>query len=523
MRAPYIVGHGVGTGTPVEAVGFNDQVTLDSIGLARSNRTVVMRLRYTDDQPPGHEMRFKAGAHDRYAHKVWQRTSRSGERLYREGLRFELAPEPPLHWVEVWLRPLTGSLLALPVEAVAVDAIAPFLSRSRLGTVALPRTPVGVVQYRAGMQNRPLVVAEPPDLSSDQEPALDRGGLTPAIEQLAARVASEADAAGDPRRTAVAIQQFLNREFDYSLDFLGRSGDEPLEDFLFRYKAGHCEYFASAMVLMLRAEGVPARLATGFLGGEFNPLEGYYIVRQLNAHAWVEAYIDESWRIYDPTPPVGRPGGPQDGLGNLLTQAWDYFEFRWDRYVLTYGLYDQIQFFLGARESWHKLWSLFASWGGDAPAETGTGDGPEQAADTPAAETMAAPIPWWRRWGPSLFFALLLAAMLVMRWRQRRPSGATGAYQALRRRLRRAGMSLTPALPPLAMVDGVAARFPDAARPTGTVVALYLRESFGGARLAADERATLRNASLLAARVLRRKADGKNKESADPGAEERAR
>jgi transglutaminase-like putative cysteine protease len=523
VRAPYIIGRGVGSGTPVEAIGFNDQVTLDSIGLARSNRTVVMRLRYADEQPPGHEMRFKAGAHDLYANKVWKRTPRDGETLRRSGLRFELTPQPPRHWVEVWLRPLTGSLLALPVEAVAVEAISPFLSRSRLGTVSLPNTVASVVQYRVGMQNRPLVAAPPPDPSSDEEPALDRGGLTPRIAALAARVASEADAAGDARRTADAIQQFLTTDYEYSLDFLGHSGDEPLEDFLFRYKAGHCEYFASAMVVMLRAEGVPARLATGFLGGEFNPIEGYYIVRQLNAHAWVEAYIDGAWRIYDPTPAAGRPGGPRDGLGNLLTQAWDYLEFRWDRYVLTYGFYDQIQFFLGVRDGWQKLWGFFARWGEDSPSQ----EAAPEAAQTPSVEGAAASppvIPWWRRWGPPLFFAALLLAMLVMRWRQGRPAGATGAYQALRRRLRRAGLPLAPSLAPLAMVEGVATHFPAAAQPAGMVVALYLRESFGGVRLAEAERELLRRASMQAARALRSKstqelvagAEGSEHRSAPP-------
>ena len=62
------------------------------------------------------------------------------------------------------------------------------------------------------------------------------------------------------------------------------------------------------MVLMLRSQGIPARLVTGFLGGEYNPFEGYYIVRESNAHAWVEACMPgEGWRIFDPTPPAGRP------------------------------------------------------------------------------------------------------------------------------------------------------------------------------------------------------------------------
>lgn len=99
-----------------------------------------------------------------------------------------------------------------------------------------------------------------------------------------------------------------------SLTLVGCGGDHPLEDFLFRYKSGHCEYFASAMVLLLRSQGIPARLVTGFLGGEYNRLEGYYVVRQVNAHAWVEAWIEgEGWRTFDATPPDGRPGSGGEG------------------------------------------------------------------------------------------------------------------------------------------------------------------------------------------------------------------
>lgn len=92
-------------------------------------------------------------------------------------------------------------------------------------------------------------------------------------------------------------------EFRYSL-----SGDvidprlDPIEDFLLNRKSGHCEFFASALALMLRAEGVPSRVVNGYKGGETNGVIGRYEVQQRHAHSWVEAYIDDRWITLDPSP-----------------------------------------------------------------------------------------------------------------------------------------------------------------------------------------------------------------------------
>ncbi len=506
VHAPYIMGRGAGTGTPIEAAGFTDQVTLDSIGLSRSNRSVVMRLNYDGGKPSGTEMRFKVGTHNYYQDGVWRRSSQRGAVLYRQGVRFDLSPDSasarPERWVEIWLRQLAGSRLAVPVEAVALESLVPAIMLTPAGTVSLPGYSAGVVQYRAGLGAEPVIFSAPPGLEPGQEPTLDTGGLSPKIEALAADVASQADAAGDPRLTAEAFQRYLSTEFEYTLDFLGRAGERPLEDFLFRFKSGHCEYFASAMVLMLRAEGVPARLVTGFLGGEYNPIEDYYIVRQLNSHAWVEAYLDGSWRSFDPTPASGRPVGPREGLGNLLTQAWDYLEFRWDRYVLTYGLSDQMQFFLGLREGWRNVWSLLSKIGKKGPRSE-DGDAPAPVAGEVEAEPAPAS-PWAHGWAlGGVGLALILAAFFLWRRRAAGPEGHN-AYQLLRRRLQRAGLTLEPSLPPLAVARIVERRYPAAALAASDVVELYLRESFGGVALGERQLEALHQASAQMATALRR-------------------
>jgi hypothetical protein len=115
------------------------------------------------------------------------------------------------------------------------------------------------------------------------------------------------------------------------------------DDFLLRERRGHCEYFAAGMVALLSAQGVPARIVGGFYGGRLNPLTGYFLIRREDAHAWVEAWDGSKWTTFDPTPPAMRPGNAQAGLLSTYASAIsDSVNYFWDRYVLTYGLSDQI-------------------------------------------------------------------------------------------------------------------------------------------------------------------------------------
>jgi len=118
---------------------------------------------------------------------------------------------------------------------------------------------------------------------------------------------------GDSFLRAKRIEAFLRNEFEYTLDTLfEKQSTGNLETFLFETPRGHCEYFASAMVLMLRALDIPARIATGYSSTNFNPLTGYYEVRRLDGHAWVETYIDGvGWLSFEPTPFYQLPGSSE--------------------------------------------------------------------------------------------------------------------------------------------------------------------------------------------------------------------
>src|SRR5436853_615371 len=103
------------------------------------------------------------------------------------------------------------------------------------------------------------------------------------------------------------------------------------------------------MVALLSAVDVPARIVGGFYGGQINPLTGYFIVRQEDAHAWVEVYDGGAWQTFDPTPASLRPGNQQTGLvGAYALALSDSVNYFWDRYVLTFGLGDQVALALDA-------------------------------------------------------------------------------------------------------------------------------------------------------------------------------
>ncbi|HVF61787.1 MAG TPA: DUF3488 and transglutaminase-like domain-containing protein [Thermoanaerobaculia bacterium] len=495
LRAPYIVGRGAPPmGSTIEAAGFTEEVTLDSIGQIRESREVALRLQFERGVQPVEEMRFKAATHEIYDGGRWGRSPKAGELQRRRGVRFWLVPGEPIAWVEIWRQPMRSSSLPLPVETLVVEpTVSSALDVDRGGAVSLPYVPVETLYYKVGMAARPVDAASGPAPAAEDR-TLDRGGVTPRIAELASRVMGE----GPPAERIRRLEAHLTQQYAYTADFTGRGTDNPIEDFLFTYRSGQCEYFASAMVLMLRAEGVPARLVTGFLGGEYNVFEGYYIVRDANAHAWVEAYLPGAgWRAFDPTPPAGRPVASAEGAFAVVRQAYDFLLFRWDRYVLTFGLYDQLTIFRTLRSLWLEIKGLFDRPDAAAPCPP---EAPEAPAEVPAPDAPGVEAPGAGELWPWLIAAAVLGAALALVWlRHRPPLTATAAYRALRRRLEREGARLPPSLAPLALRGEAARRHPEVAAPAARIVDLYLRESFGGMELSAPQREQL-HAALRAVR-----------------------
>ena len=149
----------------------------------------------------------------------------------------------------------------------------------------------------------------------------------------------------DDEETAIKILKFLKYgNYRYSLKGLPISSN-PLEDFLFKYKYGNCEYFASSMAILLRLNGIPARLVAGYKGGIYNEIGGYYLVRESDAHVWVEAFIkDKGWVRYDPTPSSTYPLKGENAFSKVKF-IFETINYYYINFVLSYDFNKQVALF----------------------------------------------------------------------------------------------------------------------------------------------------------------------------------
>jgi hypothetical protein len=151
--------------------------------------------------------------------------------------------------------------------------------------------------------------------------------------QIVARAANSYD-------KARAIENYLQSRYTYTLTFAGKPGNDPLAHFLFETHAGHCEYFASAMTILLRTLNIPAREVNGFLPGEYNDLGGDYIVRASDAHSWVEAYFPENgWITFDPTPAAA---DSRNAFLSRFGMYLDWMELSWNEWIVNYDFVHQV-------------------------------------------------------------------------------------------------------------------------------------------------------------------------------------
>ncbi len=192
----------------------------------------------------------------------------------------------------------------------------------------------------------------------------------------------------DPRRAAQTLERWLRSNLEYTLELA--DAEDPLADFLFDRRAGHCEHFATALAVMLRTQGIPSRVVGGFFGGEW--LGTRYVVRAGDAHAWVEAYVPGSgWLTFDATPESGRGSRPPPLLSRLV-DAFEQLEELWRTRVVDYSFSDQWDFVRGFIRP-----------------PRGAGGGEEEA----TTQTVTT-----KRPTKALFFALGAAALAWLLWRR---------------------------------------------------------------------------------------------------------
>ena len=349
--------------------GFSEDVELGRIGQIKLSNAVVMRIQVEGDPAPAREVHWRGIA----------LTTFDGRRWFSDAFNQTAAAESEDGWMYLHKTPPVEPRYALPLrytvllEPMASDALfvaaEPLRIRGRLAGGAtggrLPRRGY-LMQDKTGSLSNPFhnftnvryeAVSDlprfPPGLlraAPDTYPEpirqlyLQLPEIDPRIPALARQITAEAQQitaqARSPYDQARAIEQYLRTRYAYSLDLSGAPAADPLARFLFERRAGHCEYFAAAMTVMLRSLGVPARYVNGFLPGQYNSVGGDFIVRASDAHSWVEVFFPGyGWIAFDPTPPG--QDRLRSGLLAHLALYWDWFELQWSEWVINYDFLHQ--------------------------------------------------------------------------------------------------------------------------------------------------------------------------------------
>lgn len=344
-----------GFGENIRTSGFSETVNLGEIGPIKRDPSVVMRVELSDRSP--HEagrLYLRGVAFDQYDGKTWTNRLNYRRTVSEDGtgsfiLRGSRSPAPtPLGETirqNIILEPLDTPVLFAAPFIETVSGKFPSVQSDPAGAVYLPFPSSSRIEYSVLSRSTPVL---PADLSP--EPGRYPESFTRHFLQTpvqSERITVLAKDITQTQRTAYekanAIQSFLIHNFRYSLDAPLAELDHPLEEFLFSRKTGYCEHYATAMVMILRTIGIPARLVTGFLAAEWNEYGNYYVVRQQDAHAWVEVHLPHSgWITMDPTPPSIENAPDVYPAWHALGRIMDTVRLQWSRFFVQYSAADQL-------------------------------------------------------------------------------------------------------------------------------------------------------------------------------------
>jgi transglutaminase-like putative cysteine protease len=306
--------------------------------------------------------------------------------------------------------------------------------------------------------------------------------------RIAALALEWTEGAGSPMAKAKAIEARLKQDYSYDLNSPSGASRDPLDHFLFESRRGHCEYFSTAMAVLLRHVGVPTRNVTGFVGGTYNRFGSYYSIRQGDAHSWVEAYIDgDGWTRFDPTPPSGAQSlMATTGLVATLRDMLEAMGKTWDRRVVRYDLQQQIWLFSGLRSQFMQTRRSI----GSVAVELGS---------KPRGSLAV---------GAALIVAIGGGVVAFVLWRRRRTRGegkgapskqglgpeaklATELYQRLQKEMAVVGVPRSPGTPPLRHAQKLLEDKHPCAEAVHEVTCAYLRARFGDEPLDSAQREQL--------------------------------
>lgn len=496
-------------------VGFADRVRIGMGGVISLSDTPVLHLRTSDSSGNligglGAARYLRGAVLDTYDSGTWtasREPSLVGERSEHEAFTTEAlggsGSSASLHQhITLLNTPREYSYVFTvwrPVEVTFVDATLVAVDR-REGTVMV-----------AGRGGKLRYIVR----SSEHERETPRGSTreptswdSSEVARVAAGILRDANLEPDPRARSIAddslalnaFRRYFWSRYTYSLDAPPPPHDvDPIDWFLTEGSSGHCEYYASGLAALCRSVGIPARVVTGYLAAEFNTATGHYVVRERNAHAWVEAQVEPGvWKTYDATPPsdLVAQHGPEPGLLARAGRALDAINYAWINSVVSFDS-DTRSTLL----DWSEPVSGAVSARVDRLVRTAR-LAPPKALVRAAVRVTAAVV--------GGFVAAILVIALLRRLRTHLASlpralprkiddrearervRATPVLQEMLTMLRRAGIHKPAWQPAGAWADSLASRSDSLAATTRALADLYYVMRFGGRELTPSERAEAR-------------------------------
>lgn len=492
-----------GFGENIRTSGFSDTVDLGAMGPIKRDPSVVMRVEIPDRT--GHEigrLYLRGVAFDRYDGRSW------ANELSRRRVMSETAPGtftlrrnpsqgPAAHGralrQNILLESLDTPVLFAAPFAETVSGTFTSVQSDLTGALYLPVPTSTRIEYSVVSRSNPVLPADlqPQPISypdSFVRYFLQAPMHSGRIDDLAREIV---ETKRSTYEKALAIQEHLTGNYRYSLDAPLADQASPLEEFLFNRKTGYCEHYATAMVIMLRTVGIPARLVTGFLATEWNEYGNYYVVRQQDAHAWVEVHLPQSgWVMMDPTPAIEEAPGPTSPAWQAMGRILDNVRLRWNRLVVQYSPADQLavvrEIKSGSTSARNRAWDSLSALVTSMTALFGK-----------SGEYLSR--------SALLFVVLLglavigLGAILWVRFarpwertlflkadRQAEPA-ISQLYRQMIRHLEKRGIARPAAMAPLELIRITQEQWKDASSAVGTITALYCRGRFGQMPLTGEE------------------------------------
>lgn len=429
--------------------GLSETMSPGSISRLAQSADIAFRVRFDGSQPAKQKLYWRGPVLEEFDGTTWRPSAGRGPAPALENL------SPPLRY-ELTLEPHNQRwALALDAPTQLPEGVS--LSGPLTATLRQPLTERRRLQLAASLDYR---------FNVDEEPGTLRRNLAlpPGSNPRARDLARQWRATdSDPASLIGKAQALFATSFTYTLQ-PPLLGEHSIDDFLFRTQRGFCEHYAAAFVFLMRAAGIPARVVSGYLGGEFNPLDGYLIVRQSDAHAWAEVWLaGRGWVRVDPTASVS-PARIETGIAEALP------------------LGEPLPALVQLRADW--LRGLRYRWEAINNAWNQHFLGYDPQRQRQLLSRLGLPDTDWRSLATALGIACGLLTATLTAWSlHRRPKTdpALRLWQKALRRLARRQVDCAPWDTPLALAERVRTQCPELAEAFQAVVDAYLKARYGNA------------------------------------------